>query len=448
MSERNCFGYYFGEDPDAPKIMEAYAQRRGLGLDELCVDRDRSFSGLRSFTNLVKLGSCGTALFMSTDERGLDKYIAEDLLKFLSRSGVKVETVLVCDTDRRHELAEHIARYVSADPLIDICRGEDVSRSFAEIGSFFEPPFGYRISRTGMPLIFDDEAEIVRRVFVLYAAGMVTAAICDQINGGLKGSFVRFGADTVEGILGEKLYLGMDIGGRRFPPIITLRQWFAVYERIDRENGTERSLVPFFGNLRSTRPVSFVPRSRYMGGLIRTGDVNVDAESLEAEICRVVRETASKANARLFYEDYMIPERNEARNAAYEAASACSMNADDFRNALWEAQRGNASAAVQKKLGYYSDLRTIYSRRLERIKSERELFSIGLDEVESFFERASALETLSRREQSYLSEAFILEIRLKDDRAAALLRDPLNGGVIVRELRNVLVDDSELIVKR
>lgn len=440
-----CYGYANGKDTKRIDALERFAERKGVFIEKVFTDRDGECAELRKLMNLTKLGACRAVIIPSEYSLGRDRYLRMDVERFFVRHGVKIVSVDTKRPDRRHELAESIAGYNTADPDWSLRRGMLIPTRPDSPDRRTEPPYGYRTDEYGSVKPEYEEASIVRSVFEMYAAGERPALICDAINERIKDSDVRFGSVTVKVMLNNDVYIGKRLSNGVFvPPILPLKVWFLAKERQLNEQGAVKNLMPFFGRIRSDKPVSYVDKENYKAAFVRTGDNNVDTPSLDREICAAVRELASEDNARRFFEEFVLKEKAEAENAFPDAARELNTKVAEFKILVSRASLGCSTSQMQRRLELFSDEKTLAAWRLRRIRSEKELFSMSLEDIESFFKRASELEMLSAPEKKYFSEAFVSSIRIENGTVRAFMIDPTDGEIKKRDLMEVLVDDSEL----
>ncbi len=438
-------GYVRGEEQATAESVKLFAKNNGMDIADVFAEKEGEISVLRQLLNLVKLGACGTVVIPSPEHLSEDRYFRRDVELFFKRCGAKLVYMKPFSADCRHELMEAIGRYTAPDPEWGLKYGSCLPK-FPEFLLYRgDPPYGYVRDDHGRAVIDAEAAGCVRDIFASYAAGESIASICDRINRGLSSSGERFGSITVRIILDNEQYLGgRTDNGSNLVPLISPKQWFAARERLGREYGSKKTLIPFFEEIYSEKPVSFLSAAFYRSDLERTGDNNVDTEALEAAIAEAVREFASPVKARAFTEGFVDPEREEANTLYPSAVILKGMACREFEKCLECVAGGDVSADAQARLERASDLRMMHTWRLRRIGAETELFSVKREEIEAFFERASRLGSLPREEQSFMAEAFVRAIKLEEDRAEAFIRDPASGTIVRRQLNGVLIPDSEL----
>lgn len=416
-----------------------YAERVGITLLSIISDGENEYSGFRELQNLIKLGECGAVLVPSADCLGEDEYTALENELFLKRNGIKLICVRKHGRDHLRGLLFSVKRYYGYDPCWSAEYGETMpERTDTEIFRR-RPPFGYDPDKNDAR-IKPEDAAVVKEIFELYCEGERIAAICDRLNLRFAERDTRFGSGTIRTILGNSHYLGRKSKvGYALQPIIKLEQWFRAQERLEKDYGSERCVLPFCSNVWSDRTVSYLLPGSYIPSFPRAEDNNVNTEMLESELCRVIKAHASPEHADALWEGYALPKKAEAEEAMTRAQSELEKAEARFAAVLEKVKSGLRSADLQEELEKLTDLKNVYAMRVRRIESETELCSLKREDIRKFFARAENMERLSREEKTFMSNAFIIGVRLKNGAADAFVRDAVSGKPTAHRLEDVLI---------
>ena len=423
-------GYTRGADAERQSaLLNEYAKKRGLKLEEIYIDRPGEYGAFRALQNAVKYGLCGAVLLPSYDSLADDRYLMLENKLFLDRNGVMTLFIEKGGADARHGIVLGISRYFSHITDMDSAYG--VSLPLRNTFCVFRrtPPFGYDV-KEGNVVINKREAQAVREIFALYASGAQLKDIYYSINEKY-GFEDKLGNMTVKTILKNERYLGrMSKKGYHLPPIISYNEWLAVKERLEREYGTVRENEPFISVSYSDVPIVFYRGEAGRESAHRTNRdpdcVFIDSDAFEKELCGIIASLAAPANAEAFYSDHIVRERNRTSVALPKAEAALGRINKAVYNDIARIKSGDSSEEIQARLEKNNSSRVFFAMRIRRIRSEAALYSGKMEQVAAFFERAGKMVGLSTEENRFIAETFISSVTLRGGRIRLSIRDPLS----------------------
>ena len=421
--------------PEERALIADHLKKSGKTPVYTLEEKEGEYACFRQLQNMVKcLPHCGV-IIPEYNTLGEDDYIRLENMLFLIRNRAKCAFIQGDGIDERHHIAAAAKHYSGFLYEKNTGYGAKMPSILSANGFKRKPPFGYTVV-DGRAVIDSEDAKTVGLIFDMY------------LNGGRIGDIVRFlklnnlvgnnfSNMTVKTILKNRHYLGMESKkGYKLDPIITYRVWLRTKERFEREYGTETPLWPFVRRISSDESYSF-RRSESAGAGYGNGYI-ISSGALERELLRLTADIASEDNAIRLYNDYVVPERERAKQAYPEALSEYNDAVRCFNKELDNVKKGDVSRPAQEKLEASKDRSIVYAMRLRRIRTEEELFGVTPDEIGEFFERARRLSKLSREEQEFITRTFISHVRIKNGRAYAYVRTPLCGKRERTELNNIL----------
>lgn len=410
--------------------VKAFCERNGLRLSGSFTDEAGEYSSLRAVKTLVKRGLCSSVVMYDLNSLGGDKYVQLENELFFKRNGTRLIFVRKPASDPRRAIV------LAAKRMFSFVTDWDEEYGLAlPVHSNTDPspgmlPFGYGI-REGVPTIDGPEAEIVRDIFEAYADGRPIFEIAAFAR---SGSGTDFSNMTVKTVLKNERYLGrISRKGVKLPPIIRYDLWLRAHERLERDYGPARTLRPFIDEVSSRSMLSFV---RSGAGERLSEGLTVDSDTLEKELIPLIKEAASEKNA-----DGILAFSEAEKLAAEEEYPAAAREKNrvilEFAVALDRVKNGDFSQEAQKELDRLTDLKNVLGMKTRRILSEKELFSIGRDEICSFLERARRLDRLSFEEQRLIANAFVKTVRIRENGSYALIASPS-----VREYKRIPLEKT------
>ncbi|MCR5809141.1 MAG: recombinase family protein [Clostridiales bacterium] len=441
----DLIGYYRGaENCGLRARMNEYADKHGFELVLVLHDKEGEYGAWRQLQNLVKLEECNIVLLPSFDALGDDKYIRLENRLFLERNAVKTLYAEPPNIDFRHDLIVAAKRFSGFVADWDASYGlmlpyPDNFRPFKRV-----PPFGYRIEN-GEAVVSEPEAELVRRIFECYIAGKKIIEICREAEGFSSNKGMKFGNMTVKTILRNERYLGrISLKGYHLEPIITFGTWLKARERLEKEYPLVKPMTPFIDRIRSDKRLSFIRNDGDIELGFRKDRAKsgycIDLDALENEICAAVGRHANARSALSSLVTYAENELHEAEEAYPKAVSENNRVIGRFHRRLDKLKNGDRSSKLQNELEAMTDLKNVYSMRVRRIGSEKELFSISKEDLHEFIERAARMSELSLEEKAFIARVFGVTLVIRNYEAFILAASPIDGRLKRFKLDNEIFE--------
>lgn len=434
---------YYRSAPDTDgraRIIEA-ARRRSMELSLILSDEGERYSAFRSLQNMVKLRVVGTVIMPDSRSLGEDPMLRLENRLFFQRNGVRLIVIQDEKPDARREAALAVKRFYSLISEYDVEYGlklppRSVSAQFRRV-----PPYGYRVVN-GAVEIDPEAAGTVRSIFNSYAAGRSIRGILADLDAvSTRGK--RFCNMTIKTIVGNERYIGRrSKKGYSLKPIITYDTWLKAKERAFSEYAHGTDAAPIFTHIRSDKPFACFDSSNEHAlnnaRLIYGRKLLVDAYALEKEIVRLIAAEYDEKGAEAFYHGYVVHEAEKAGNAASEARSEHMKLTAEFNRVLKELRGGCITEELLDTMDRLTDAGYVSAARLRRAESEKELFSIGPDQISEVFSRASRMNELSPEERRFYVSAFIRSIDIRNGRIRVCVISPSDGSVKKQTIRGVL----------
>ena len=420
---------YTRDGTDGASAINDFAASNCLVLTDVLSDSAGEYSAFRALQTRVKLGVTDAVVVPSYLSLGEDKYIRLENELFLRRNGVRLIAVRKAFVDRRRELIIAAKRFSSFVTEWDVSYGLDLPELPNPIKPNSNIPFGYSFVN-GRAVIDAEDGETVRRIFQCYIDGMRIGEIVKLLGGTVSKRGLKFGNMTVKTVLKNDRYLGrMSKKGVKLPPMIRYDTWLKVNERLEREYPPAPPAELIVKNVFSDDSLAIRAGCRCA---VKDGCISI--EEAEDRLFEMIAYLASEDNARALYEDHAVKELSETEKVLPRAIGAYNRVLLEIGKELSKVKAGDYSDETQNRLEHLSDIRAVYGMRRRRVKSEIELFSIGREDVEIFFERARRIKNLSREEQSLIANAFVRAVRIRNGSVEALFISPASGKSIKRIL--------------
>lgn len=436
-----CIGYFKGSDnAQTAALLKEYADKHGIALMLVAYDGEDSTSNFRMIQNRIKLGECDSLLVPSYNDLGSDKYMRLENELFLNRNGVRLIKVSKGGEDHRHSIVLAVKRYFSYITDWDSSYGVELPLFSTRDVFKRVPPIGYEVA-DGAVTTSEIEAETVREVFRRYAAGDALVDIAAYADAALPLREGKIGNMTVKTILRNERYLGrLSKKGYHLPPVVSFDLWCAAHERLERDYGYEPLAAPYYENIYSSRPITFISNKGTHCSIPDSGNrYRINTAAFDKALEETISLFASRENADKLYLDHVIAERASAEEAYPNAAIEHNRVLHDQQQMIEKLVKGDRSEGLQNDLDIITDRKNECAMRLRRIASEKQLYFVSQDEVRRFFIRAAGISGLSLEEKTFIANAFVWAVRITDEGAFAYIRDPSDGGVRKRRLRGVFV---------
>ena len=432
----DAIGYYRGTDEGRALIQET-ADKHGIKLMLVLSDGECGYSGFRQLQNIVKLEACGLVLIDSYSSLGDDKYIRLENELFLKRNGVRVIYARKHASDCRREIVTAVRAFTGKAVEWETEYGLRMPEHFTFSDFRRTPPFGYRVEG-GRAVIDEANAAVVNRIFDLYIAGLSIKDICRAIDGAVSTRNKKFGNMTVKTVLRNERYLGLQSKkGYHLPAIVTYEKWLLAKERLERDYPPEYDTEVFPLRLSADRPIVDA-RVIAPSFACDTSCYLADFDALFAQTEELIVSSATDDNADVLYNGFVMKEKAQAEAAFEPAAAEYNKLLHAFREDIGLVCSGDYSTELQERLENETDLKNVYSMRLRRIASEKDLFSVKRDEIGRFFERARNIGKLSCEERSFIIRAFVRSVRIKNGETYLILRSPVSGKLIKHHAKSII----------
>ncbi|MBO4384070.1 MAG: recombinase family protein [Clostridia bacterium] len=427
-------GYLRGAREDPCAIINGFLKVRGMEPVQVFSDPMGEFRSLRSLQNAVKHELYDAVILPSYDDLGDDRYSRLENELFFRRNGVRLIFIKRPAGDGRRGIiiaAKRFSSFVTEwDQSFGLSMPEYGNAQYA--GSNI--PFGYTV-KDGAAVVEPNEAACVEAIFEGYIAGKSIKEILASIPDAVSKRGKRFSNMTVKTVLKNPHYLGMRTKkGILLPPAVKYGTWLKAKARLEREYGREQTLKPYFGRVYLKTPMRF---ARYVKSPSNKEPVvysDALEKALESLIAAIAKDDGTLAAARVHIETELA----EAEKAYHEAVKENNRILSEFRSALDRITEGDRSEKAQDELERLTDLKAFSAMRIRRILSEKELYSIGIDKLCEFLDRAKIISELSVEDRAFITEAFVDSVRIRDGRVTAKILDPASGRSVPKELEGII----------
>lgn len=414
-------GYYRGGPRSAGRsLIDGYAERNGLEPELVISDEPGAYGGMRKLQNAAKLAYGCAVLLPSYSDLGDDRYMRLENELFFLRNGLSPIFADGSGRDPLHDLVSAAYLYFGS-----------AEKEFADHGLLMpfgsseengtKLPFGYRMGKKG---IEKDRAfaPVVCLVFELFTAGESVSAIRDKVNSIVKGRRASFTNMTVYSVLRNHRYLGLrSKKGAALPALITCDKWFSARERDpipERELDADLMLKEALISVRCDNALTANDKETLINSAVET-----------AVAC------AASCDVEKLYSEYVIPELEMALSSEPEAEHDLKLAERGLRRDLKALVSGERSEKLQARCERRADEKVMLSRRLRRIRTEAELFSIKKEQMEAFVKRAAMTDKLSAEERAFLLPAFVKRIEVKEGAAILTFLDTADGKIKRKSLK-------------
>lgn len=424
-----CVGYIRSIHPDDEAVLREYASNKKIELLDVLSDENDEYGSFRILQSLIKMKLCDTVLLVSYDALGEDRYIRLENKLFIERNGAKLMCIRRQHCDGRHDIAVAVSRFFSLLTEYDTEYGSILPIRNTRKSFLRKPPFGYEVVKGGVR-INQEEASIVRGVFSAYIEGKRIKDICTQANAAAGSSSRVIGNMTVKTLLKNERYLGrLSKKGYHLPSLIRYETWLKAHERLEREYPPFVENESYIGKILTDKPSEFCrcPVESYAPRR-RCGYI-INSSILEKCVEQMLKEHYTNENAKAFFCEYVLKEKETAEAAYKKAAIEYNRIVQRFEAGLAELVDGDYTDLRQRELERIADIKNVYGMRVRRIESERRLFSVSCKQIEEFFERVCNMQRLSIEEKGFIADALVKGIRIKDGTVRVHIKTPLKPTV-------------------